>query len=477
MIFIIFVHSQKHITIMASIIIYVRTSSDNPEVKVKIRVKVNTYYGDKLVTAHAPIGVEVPNKAWDNTKKAIKGMYLKKLSKECDNIANIRTRIIDRINAATPPNTESRKKMQPSILINTEWLTAVIMEYWAEKDAAIVKATKEREEAANRVTLNQFIDQYIADIESGDRLTDRGTIYTSGTIKSIKTSMIQFKEFQKHKRNKFDFDDIDLNFYKAYTTWLTTNKGYKPNSVGKCVKDLKSILNKAKDDGLHNNTSHQNKSFRVISDDVESIYLTQAELDTMEALDLSQKAKGYEIARDVFLLGCCIAQRVSDYTTIKEEDIRDEVSKHISEDNAIIEKRYHTVTIIQQKGNKKVIIPLNAMAMRIIDKYNRNIPYIWAQNLNENIKIVGRMAGITEPITHTFTKGGKKVTETFDKCNLITSHTARRTGATLMYLSGMDAYDICKITGHESIKMLRKYIKADELDAAQKMIQKYNYFE
>lgn len=44
-----------------------------------------------------------------------------------------------------------------------------------------------------------------------------------------------------------------------------------------------------------------------------------------------------------------------------------------------------------------------------------------------------------------------------------------------MYLSGMDVYDICKVTGHTSIKMLRKYIKADELDVADKMV-KYNYF-
>lgn len=39
----------------------------------------------------------------------------------------------------------------------------------------------------------------------------------------------------------------------------------------------------------------------------------------------------------------------------------------------------------------------------------------------------------------------------------------------------MDIYDICKITGHTSVKNLRKYIKADELDVAEK-IRKYNYF-
>lgn len=48
---------------------------------------------------------------------------------------------------------------------------------------------------------------------------------------------------------------------------------------------------------------------------------------------------------------------------------------------------------------------------------------------------------------------------------------ARRMGVTLMYLAGVDAYDICSITGHSSIKMLNKYIKAKELEVAKKTYQ------
>jgi len=41
------------------------------------------------------------------------------------------------------------------------------------------------------------------------------------------------------------------------------------------------------------------------------------------------------------------------------------------------------------------------------------------------------------------------------------SHTACRTGATLMYLAGMDIFDIKKVTGHTTPEMLKRYIKAD----------------
>ena len=64
-----------------------------------------------------------------------------------------------------------------------------------------------------------------------------------------------------------------------------------------------------------------------------------------------------------------------------------------------------------------------------------------------------------------------------EKCDLVHTHTARRTGATLMYLSGMDIYDIMKITGHTSPAMLRKYIKAENLTVVEKITDKYDYFD
>ena len=74
------------------------------------------------------------------------------------------------------------------------------------------------------------------------------------------------------------------------------------------------------------------------------------------------------------------------------------------------------------------------------------------------------------------TKGGKPIKEKKRKWELVHTHTARRTGATLMYLSGMDIYDIMRITGHSSPMMLKKYIKADSLEVADKITDKYDYF-
>ena len=46
-----------------------------------------------------------------------------------------------------------------------------------------------------------------------------------------------------------------------------------------------------------------------------------------------------------------------------------------------------------------------------------------------------------------------------------------------MYLAGMDIYDIMKITGHSTPVMLKKYIKADQLEVVEKITEKYDYFD
>ena len=45
----------------------------------------------------------------------------------------------------------------------------------------------------------------------------------------------------------------------------------------------------------------------------------------------------------------------------------------------------------------------------------------------------------------------------------------KKTGATLMYLAGIDIFDIMKVTGHTTPEMLKRYIKADQLDVVQNL--------
>ena len=86
------------------------------------------------------------------------------------------------------------------------------------------------------------------------------------------------------------------------------------------------------------------------------------------------------------------------------------------------------------------------------------------------IKEIGKLAKIDEMVEVETSKSGVFGTERIPKYKLIQTHTARRTGATLMYLAGMNVFNICAVTGHTSIKSLKKYIKADSLQKAETIL-------
>jgi integrase len=72
-------------------------------------------------------------------------------------------------------------------------------------------------------------------------------------------------------------------------------------------------------------------------------------------------------------------------------------------------------------------------------------------------------------------KGGLKVKSLVPKNDLIKTHTARRTGCTLMYLAGIPAIDIMKISGHKTEREFLNYIKTSKEETAQNLA-KHPYF-
>ena len=143
----------------------------------------------------------------------------------------------------------------------------------------------------------------------------------------------------------------------------------------------------------------------------------------------------------------------------------------------VIKKKETTfIDIRQKKTGAKVTIPCSSQLKAILEKYDYQMPKLYDQVINRYIKEIAQLAGLDDLIEIETTKGGTPIKEKVPKYKLVHSHTARRTGATLMYLSGIEVYDIMKITGHQTPEMLRKYIKADSLEVAEKLADKYDYF-
>lgn len=345
-----------------------------------------------------------------------------------------------------------------------------------EEDNKKKEAEAAAEAEARRVTFAKFREMYLKQIKNGGRSTYTGKNFAPGTIVAISVSLNRLADFEKQKRHVYDFDEIDMTFYRDFTAFLKKRQ-YALNSIGKTVKVIKTVMRCAEEEGYHNNHSYMAHSFKAPKADADAIYLTKEDLDRINALDLSKECWGMQVARDIFMIGVWTAQRVSDYNNIRKEDVKTETIRSWDEDGNLSERQVRTIHVVQQKTGKKIVIPCNKALRDILDKYPDELPHISEQKLNLYLKELGRKAELNEMVDIRSTKGGELKVEPVAKHDLIHTHTARRTGATLMYLSGMNVYDICKITGHSNIKTLERYIKANELETVKKITEAYDYFK
>ena len=125
-----------------------------------------------------------------------------------------------------------------------------------------------------------------------------------------------------------------------------------------------------------------------------------------------------------------------------------------------------------RKG-KQFLLDLNIRIYR--GKYDIKQAKTFEQQVNIDIKKIARKAKFTNKVTFQTVRGGKRYPTTEERCELIVTHTARRSGATNMYLAGIPSLDIMKITGHKSEKDFLNYIKVTKEQTADNLA-KHPYF-
>jgi site-specific recombinase XerD len=286
------------------------------------------------------------------------------------------------------------------------------------------------------------------------------SIKKANTIKHYKQTLRQLIEYQAYEKYILNFEDINLDFYNEFLKFLNEKK-YSSNTIGGYIKNIKVFMNEAFDRKLTSNLDFRNKKFKTIEVESESIYLSQKEISKIYIKIFSKNPK-LDKARDIFIIAC--------YTGLRFSDL-----KQINNDNLI--KNNTQLKVKTEKTGEMVIIPLHPFIKAIIKKYNGNIPQIISnQKMNEYIKEIGESAGIKEKVTISALQGGNTISTNFNKFELITVHTARRSFATNAYLAGVPTISIMKITGHRTERAFLKYIKISQEDNANKLL-KHPFFK
>lgn len=301
-----------------------------------------------------------------------------------------------------------------------------------------------------RPTLFKLLERFTA-----GEIKHKGKDKSINTIKTYNTLKKHLQDFQKKNKaiypNGIDFEDVNLDFYYKYTSYLK-KQGLGINAVSKDIQIIKVIMREAIDLEYTDNARFMNKKFAVNRIDTDAVYLTDKDILALYNHDLS-KNKKLEHVRDLFVFGCHVGLRFSDYSTVQPENI------------VQIDGEYY-IKLITKKTNDLVIIPCNPIVLQIFKKYENNpnrLPKtISNQKFNDYIKDACKAAELTET-------GRLSTNPKAELWECISSHTARRSFATNLYLDGFPTLDLMKITGHRTEKAFLKYIRIGKLDTAKRL--------
>ena len=191
------------------------------------------------------------------------------------------------------------------------------------------------------------------------------------------------------------------------------------------------------------------KVFNVKREDTVSVYLDKVEIKMLENA-IPRLTPGDRYYATKFLVGA--------YTGCRQSDILHITPAHVSRG---------MLSYVAEKTGKKVTVPITQKTLDWIyyvqehyDEFDGALSSPASQRMtyNRHIRQACKAAHINEPAVRV--RGGKEKTE--PKWKLVTTHTARRSFATNLFLAGMDPFDIQKLLGHSSVELtLRCYICAE----------------
>ncbi|MDD2197346.1 MAG: tyrosine-type recombinase/integrase [Bacteroidales bacterium] len=381
------------------------------------------YNYDRTKRTLIPIGYSIAHEYWDFKRNYIK--------KACPEFNEINDEIISLTGRLSNILTYAKENLvEPTI-------NFVLLE---------LAKNREYDFKSKRVDLFEQLDKYI------EEKTNRVTRDVIKDYNSLKKHLNGFKE---HSSQPITFSALNSTFYDEFLDYLSYKVklkdgtiGLKNNTVGKQIKNLKAFVRNRAEKKIIPEVDL--KAFKRIEEQVDHIYLTEAELKRIYELDLSQN-KIQDKVRDLFIVGCYTGLRYSDLSAITP---------------ANIDLNLGVIQLTQKKVNQPVTVPLIDYIPSIIDKYNLQLPKIPLNEFNREIKKIGALAGIDQPHIIVRKKGTNYVKQEFKKHELIHSHTCRRSFCTNMYLSGFPAEELMKISGHKTATAFLTYIKIDNFQAA-----------
>lgn len=281
-----------------------------------------------------------------------------------------------------------------------------------------------------------------------------------GSLKVYANCVKHLNAYQVAQKKAITFDRLNKAFLNDFAAYLIA-LGLNDNYCHKLIKTLKMFVRSASDEqNLEEYHPAIDKFLKLKNPfelkETDNVYLNESEIQQLFEMKLEDRLAR---ARDLLLIGCLTGLRYSDFSTIKPENIQQ--TEHGG-------KVVPSLVKTNQKTKKKVFIPLvNPMLLAILERHNWQAPKrISGQKLNDYLKELGKLAGFTQKIEVNRYEGNEHLQETFEKWELITTHTGRRSFITNGLKRGVPVIELMQSTGHKSAASFMKYIKLTAEESA-----------
>lgn len=268
--------------------------------------------------------------------------------------------------------------------------------------------------------------------------------WTTSTVKRYNNIKAILKDFEQKKKYKLTFSTINNKFYTEFTDFCMTDKEHINNTFSRNVGLFKTFMFWS----LKNSYTYKadfinfKKKPRVVTN---QIALKKEDLQSLMQQDF--ETERLERIRDIFVFSCVTGLRFGELKLISKSNIVND-----------------SLLLKEEKGAGKITreIPLNEIALFLLRKYDYKLPLIANQKHNDYIKEVFKVAGYTDEVEKTTTKGKEVIRETMPFYERVSSHTARRTFITMMKRKGKSDKLIAEITGHSDMKTLNQYYQVSD---------------
>jgi integrase len=322
--------------------------------------------------------------------------------------------------------------------------------------------TNEKPEVVNDDFI-AYYEQVIREKREGTKVIasgrNQGKRFSANSVKNQASTLTALKRYIDYKRTKrLPFQDINKTFYEDFKKFCFNIENKEVSTFGGFIKDIKSTMAEVSVE------TFKAKDFIMPGYEADTIYLNDEQIEQIARLDLSDHSKTVSIkegentnityatlerVRDLALVGFYTGLRFSDLSNLDVKDIDGNFIK-----------------VKQIKTGGRVTIPIMSKLRPVLAKYPDGIPSLSNQKFNGWIKVVARLAGLTELRTLTNTKGNIQNKVSQPLYELISSHCCRRSYATNMFNKGLPTMLIMNSTGHKTEAAFLKYIKATNEDKA-----------